>query len=62
MRVKYGKGTHLLCRDCKRKIFFTEAEMVEAAQKRLVTTECTHPTCSLYGQPLQYDEEELEIH
>lgn len=62
MRVKYGKATHLLCRACKRRIFFTEAEMIEAAQKRLVVVRCTHPSCALYGQPFQYDEEEVEIH
>ena len=28
----------------------------------LLTIECPHKTCSLHGQPVQYDEAELEIY
>jgi len=62
MRNTYGPKTNVLCRGCKRKVFFTEAEVTETGTERAVTIECTHKTCSLYGQPAQYDEVELEIH
>ncbi len=62
MQNTYGPRTHVLCRGCGRKIFFTEAEVIETGSQRLLTIKCTHETCSLYGQPVWYDEVEPEIH
>ena len=62
MRSTYGPKTHVRCRSCGRKIFFSEAEGIVTALQRLLKIECPHKTCSLYGQPVWYDEAELEIH
>ncbi len=62
MRSTYGPKTHVLCRGCGRKIFFSEAEVIETESRRLLTIECPHKTCSLHGRPVRYDEAELEIY
>ncbi len=62
MRNTYGPKTHVLCRGCGRKIFFSEAEVVETGSQRLLKIECPHKTCSLHGQAVWYDEAEPEIY
>jgi hypothetical protein len=62
MRITYGPKTHVLCRGCGRKIFFTEEEVIERGAQRLLTLECAHETCSVHGQRILYAEAELEIY
>ena len=61
MLENFGPNTSVKCHGCFRKIFVNEAEVIERDGKRLVTLQCEHQACPLYGKPEQYDEVELEI-
>jgi hypothetical protein len=62
MLETYGKGTHVACSECGRKIFITEAEVNVRDGKRCVELTCISPGCVAYNKPRLYDEEALEIH
>jgi hypothetical protein len=58
--ARYGKGTNVPCRVCKRRIFVTSPTKVFIHDGgRYLMLKCPSPGCS----PLQrYKENELEIH
>lgn len=58
----YGKGTHVPCKACGRKIFITEANVTVREGKRLVELNCPVPGCVAYYKPTLYAEDSLEIH
>ena len=62
MQKPYGKGTHVPCFKCGRKIFFTEAEVTARDGRRWVKLTCKSPGCVARDKPRLYDEDMLEIH
>jgi hypothetical protein len=59
----YGRGTHVPCYACGRRIFPDGPVAVEIrAEERWVKLECASPSCAAYKQPHWYPEEALEIH
>jgi hypothetical protein len=61
MLEHFGKGTHVRCRLCGRRNFFTEAKVAVRDGKRLVEVTCQTPGCA-GNTPTPYDEVALEIH
>src|SRR5437016_1685997 len=61
MIERYGKGTHALCTECRRKIFITEAQVTVQDGKRLVKLKCKNIGCTAYYKPTLCDENNLEI-
>ena len=57
----YGKGTHILCRVCSRKVFVTTARVIIRDERRLVEVACQRPSCSAYGKQYWYDEDVFVI-
>jgi hypothetical protein len=62
MLERYGKGTHVPCFKCGRKIFITEAEVTARDGRRWVELNCKSPGCAARDKPRLYDEVTLEIH
>jgi len=62
MQEPYGKGTHVPCFKCGRKIFITEAEVTARDGRRWVKLTCKSPGCVARDKPRLYDEDTLEIH
>jgi hypothetical protein len=62
MQESYGKGTHVPCFKCGRKVFFTEAEVTARDGRRWVKLTCKSPECPARDKPRLYDEDKLEIH
>jgi hypothetical protein len=62
MLEPYGKGTHVPCFKCGRKIFITEAEVTARDGRRWVKLTCKSPGCVARDKPRLYDEDTLEIH
>ena len=57
----YGKGTHVLCRACNRRIFVTAVRVIIHDDRRLVEVACPRPSCSAYGKQCWYDEDVFVI-
>lgn len=62
MLEAYGKGTHVQCSECGRKIFIAEAKVTLRDGKRLVELTCRSPGCVAYEKPRLYNGDALEIH
>jgi hypothetical protein len=62
MLEPYGKGTHVPCLKCGRKIFITEAEVTTRDGRRWVKLTCKSAACVSCNKPRLYDEDTLEIH
>jgi hypothetical protein len=59
----YGRGTHVPCYKCGRRIFPDGPVAIEIRdEERWVQLECASPGCAAYKQPHWYPEEALEIH
>src|SRR5258706_15627936 len=62
MQEPYGKGTHVPCFKCGRKIFITQAEVTARDGRRWVKLTCKSPGWVARDKPRLYDEDTVEIH